>query len=89
MKSVALLVFGQFRTASIILQHNLQQIKKSIPNDSDIQYHVYILTDKDPKGNYSELSLSKIQNICRTEQVEITLISYWEDLIQYHKKTRK
>ena len=42
MKTVALLVFGQFRTASIILQHNLQQIKKSISNDSDIQYHIYI-----------------------------------------------
>ena len=89
MKTVALLVFGQFRTASIILQHNLQQIKKSISNDSDIQYHIYILTDKDPKGNYSELSLSKVQNICRTEQVEIRLISYWEDLIQYHEKDKE
>ena len=89
MKSVALLVFGQFRTATIILEHNLQQIKKSISNDSDIQYHIYILTDKDPKGNYSELSLSRIQNICKEEQVEIKMLSYWEDLIQYHKKDKE
>jgi len=89
MKSVALLVFGQFRTATIILEHNLQQIKKSISNDSDIQYHIYILTDKDPKGNYSELSLSRVQNICKSEHVEIKLLSYWEDLIQYHKKDKE
>ena len=89
MKSVALLVFGQFRTASIILQHNLQQIKKSISNDCNIQYHIYILTDKDPKGNYSELTLSRVQNICKAEQVEIKLISYWEELTQYHEKDKE
>ena len=89
MKSVALLVFGQFRTASTILQQNLQQIKKSNPNDSDIHYHIYILTDKDPKGNYSELTLSRVQNICKAEQVDIKLISYWEDLIQYHEKDKE
>jgi len=61
MKKIALLVFGQFRTASIILDHNLKEIKKSFGNETDVSYHVYILTDKEPNGNYSELTLSRVQ----------------------------
>ena len=30
MKKVALLVFGQFRTASVILEHNLKEIKNHL-----------------------------------------------------------
>ena len=47
MKKVALLVFGQFRTASLILEHNLKEIKKSFGNQTDTIYHIYILTDKE------------------------------------------
>jgi len=35
MKKVALLVFGQFRTASLILENNLEEIKKSFNNQTD------------------------------------------------------
>ena len=89
MKRVALLVFGQFRTASIILQHNLKEIKKSFNNQTDIIYDVYILTDRDPRGNYSDLTVNRVQNIFMNEQVEIKLISYWEDLVWYHKKDKE
>ena len=86
MKKIALLVFGQFRTASIILEHNLKEIKKSFGNETDVSYHVYILTDKEPNGNYSELTLSRVQNIFSQQQTEVKLISYWEDMKQFHAK---
>jgi hypothetical protein len=86
MKKIALLVFGQFRTASIILDHNLKEIKKSFGNETDVSYHVYILTDKEPNGNYSELTLSRVQNIFSQQQTEVKLISYWEDMKQFHAK---
>lgn len=86
MKKVALLVFGQFRTASLILEHNLKEIKKSFGNQTDTIYHIYILTDKEITGNYSELTLNRVQNIIYQEQVEIKLLSYWEDNIQFHSK---
>ena len=89
MKKVALLVFGQFRTASLILQNNLEEIKKSFNNHPDFEYHLYILTDREPNGNYSELTLNRVQNICSKNQVEIKLLSYWNDLVEYHDKDKE
>ena len=106
MKKVALLVFGQFRTASLILENNLKEIKKSFNNQTDfeyplradepygrtkseVRYHLYILTDREPNGNYSELTLNRVQNICSKNQFEINLISYWDDLVEYHQRDKE
>ena len=89
MKKVALLVFGQFRTASLILENNFQELKKSFGDQAEFEYDLYILTDKDPNGNYSELTLTRVQNICLQNQVEIKLISYWEDLVEYHERDKQ
>lgn len=89
MKKIALLVFGQFRTASLILEHNLKEIKRSFSNSKDTVFHVYILTDKQANGNYSELTLSRVQNIFHDQQVEIKLLSYWEHMTNFHKKDKE
>ena len=89
MQKVALLVFGQFRTASLILQNNFEEIKKSFNNQTDFEYHIYILTDRETGGNYSEISLNRVQTICSQNQVEIKLLSYWNDLIEYHDRDQK
>jgi len=84
MKKVALLVFGQFRTAKLVLEYNLREIKKSFNNQTDIFYDVYILTDKKTTGNYSKLTENIVNNIFKENQVEIKLLSFWEDLNLYH-----
>ena len=37
---------------------------------------MYILSDRDHRGNYSDLNLNRVENIFMNEQVEIKMISY-------------
>ena len=45
MQKVALIVFGQFRTATLILENNIQELKRSFNNQTEIEFHLYILTE--------------------------------------------
>lgn len=76
--NIAVLVFGQFRSAEEYIENNLQQLKL-LCSDKNINYDIYILTDKLESGNYSKELETHLKTIIASHGFTIKMLEYWED----------
>jgi len=80
--NIAVLVFGQFRSAKEDLEKNLEQLKKAF-SGAPI-FHTYILTDKLDSGNYSEATETFVRNTFAANNFPIKFLEFWEDFPDCH-----
>lgn len=73
---VAILTFGQFRSAGLWFEPNLLQLKQAFPLETEFSSH--ILTDKLVKGCYSVPLESYIHDTLKKYSIPFS-IHYWED----------
>ena len=78
-KSIALIVYGQFRNFETNLEHNLKQFDVLLYNN----VHVFILSNKLQEGNYSQENEDKIINIFNKYNCKVHFIKYIEDISEY------
>jgi mannosyltransferase OCH1-like enzyme len=78
---IALLVFGQFRAYEEVLDENIQELKKAFPEST---FDIYILTDKLISGAYSPEAEAEIRATLQSHQINLKLLSFWEDLHDCH-----
>jgi len=77
---IAVLVFGQFRSAREHLVRNLQEIKKAFSGlDTPPTFHAYILTDKLESGNYSEKNQEFVMEAFEEHNFSIKFLEFWEE----------
>ena len=76
--NIAVLVFGQFRSAEEIIENNLEQLKLMF-SPLSCTFDIYILTDKLESGNYSTELESRLKKIITDRGFRIQMFEYWED----------
>lgn len=81
-KSIALFCYGQFRSFEKNLEKNLKQLDFIISKNN---IHVFILSDKLLKGNYSKENQEKIINTFNKYKCIVHFIKYIEDIKEYDK----
>lgn len=79
---VAILCFGQFRSAKRWFEPNLLQLKQAFPTDTE--FTVHILTDKLAKGCYSQDTESTLRSSLETHRIRIGGFHFWEDQTSAH-----
>jgi hypothetical protein len=79
---VAILSFGQFRSANVWFEPNLIQLKQAFP--SDTEFSAYILTDKDHKGCYTPVLESTIKETLAKHSIQTPVFEFWEDQTSAH-----
>lgn len=76
--NIAVLVFGQFRSAEEIIENNLEQLKLMF-SPLYCTFDIYVLTDKLESGNYSTELESRLKKIITDRGFRIQMFEYWED----------
>ena len=79
-KSIALFIYGQFRSFRLNLENNLRAINDIIA-DNDV--HVFILSDRRSDGNYSPENERAIVDILKAHNCIVHFIKYIEDIPEY------
>jgi hypothetical protein len=80
---VAILCFGQFRSARRWFEPNLLQLKQAFP--STTEFTVHILTDKLAKGCYSQDTEIMLHSILEKHAFHLKGSHYWEDQTTAHR----
>lgn len=75
-KSIALMIYGQFRTYKNNMRRNIEMLKPLLRTHN---VHVFILTDKLESGNYSIENEKEIRDICKEHYFNLHFIRYIED----------
>ena len=79
---LGLLVFGQFRAWEDVLEDNLNTLQQQFQG---FDVDVFFLTDKLPKGMYSNEAESTIQEKLQSKGFTLKSLWFWEDLQQFHQ----
>jgi hypothetical protein len=79
---IAVLCFGQFRSAKRWFEPNLLQLKQAFP--ADTEFSVCILTDKLAKGCYSPELERYIRETLTKHSIQLQFLQFWEDQVSAH-----
>ena len=79
---IAVLCFGQFRSARRWFEPNLLQLKQAFPTDTE--FTVHILTDRLIKGCYSPSLETYIRETLTTHKFQLESLHFWEDQLSAH-----
>jgi mannosyltransferase OCH1-like enzyme len=82
-KSIALLIYGQFRTYKYNLRQNIISLWPIFENKN---VYVFILSDKNKQGNYSSNNEKEVLDIFNEFNFNVQFLYYIEDIIDTQEK---
>jgi mannosyltransferase OCH1-like enzyme len=76
--NIAVLTYGQYRAAEECLENNILTLK-SMFSEPSTTFHMYVLTNKEKSGNYSEILETYVKGVIAKHGINLKMHEFWED----------